>query len=196
MATSILYTASPGGRLETLTLDATLSRESAQSVDVTKHPIEDGSVVSDHAIRAPDLFRLTGVITSTPAVARARLEAEAEAGSGPLAARASEGRARLEGILARRDTVTISAGGKSYENMVMTDLRFPEDAQTGDALNFAAGFEQIVAVSSETVSLPKTPAASSKVSGGHKPTTPATEPVKKRVSVARQILDAFTGKAK
>lgn len=50
----------------TLALDAVVTVQFTFSVEVTDHPIEDGSVVSDHAIKQPVLITVDGVVTETP----------------------------------------------------------------------------------------------------------------------------------
>ncbi len=51
---------------QTLTFDATPVIGFQKSNTITDHPIEDGSVVSDHVQRQPDQVSLTGVVSETP----------------------------------------------------------------------------------------------------------------------------------
>lgn len=192
MATAILYTSS-SGRAERLELDAALARESSKSVEVTKFPIEDGSVISDHAIRAPDSYRLEGLISNTPATKREVLEVQIEAGT-VVSSRAQDGRARLEEINDMKLPVTIEAAGRRFENMVMTRISFPEDPATGDVVRFSSSFDQIRTVTTRIEAVPKGSAAADKVRGGRKPTEQATPAVEKKASVLKQIVDAIRGK--
>jgi hypothetical protein len=190
MATAIVYKTSSGNERR-LELDAALSRESTKSVEVTRFPVENGSVISDHAIRSPDCYRLEGLISNTPAIARERLEVMIEAGT-VVTQRAQDARDRLEEISEQKLPVTIEAGGRQFPNMIMTSLVFPEDASTGDAVRFSASFEQVRTVATLTERVPQAPdAAAGKVKGGRKPTEQADDSVKKRAeSGAVQIRNA------
>lgn len=50
----------------TLALDGVVTVQLAYSVEVTDHPIEDGSVVTDHAVKQPLLITVDGIVTETP----------------------------------------------------------------------------------------------------------------------------------
>lgn len=185
MATFIRYTTS-SGRSDTLPVDATMARETAKAVEVTKFPIEDGSVVSDHAIRAPDTYRMDGMITNTPTL-------PAEWVEGLYDHFWQGARDVLEGILERKGVTTIITPDRTYEDMIMTDLRFPEDSSTGDALRFSCSFERLIRVSSQTVQLPKT-SKSAKVDGGRKTTEKASPVVERKASLAKQGVDYIRGR--
>jgi hypothetical protein len=53
-----------------LTFDGVLSETYSPRVEVTSHPIEDGSAVSDHAQRIPETFGARVVVTETPSAPR------------------------------------------------------------------------------------------------------------------------------
>ncbi|SRR6266498_3269381 len=183
---SILYSLSTG-TVSALVIDATLSQEGSGTVEVTKFPIEDGSNVNDHAILRPVSYRLEGVISNTPPIPNDVMEA------GEFDGHAETAREILESIRAAKKDVTIDAGSKVYDRMVMTELRFPRDVETGDALKFSACFEQITKVTSQVATVPKS-LGGSKVKGGKKPTDKASQPAAKKASVAKAALDLSTGK--
>jgi hypothetical protein len=193
MAKTSIFYVSETGRAETILLDAVLGREICRSVQVTKFPIEDGSVVSDHAIKAPDSFRLEGVVSDMPVEGDAQ-RADDGSGDGMYAGSADMARDRLERLHDRKAPVTIQTGGRTFENFVMCELR---ERESGDdprrgAYRFSASFEKVVTVSTATVALPKT---AMKTKGGKKPTEKASEPVKRKKSAAKAAADALRGKA-
>src|SRR5690606_9380320 len=51
---------------QSLTFDATPVIGFQKSNTITDHPIEDGSVVSDHVQKQPDQVSLTGIVSETP----------------------------------------------------------------------------------------------------------------------------------
>lgn len=174
----------PDGSYRELALDAALSQGHAVAVEVTKFPVEDGSVISDHAILKPDTYRVDGLVSNTPVV-----DAEQMAGN---ERRAESARALLEVIVRAREPVTIDTGGKVLESMMLSALDFPRDAALGDATRFSLTAEQIQTVQAETVAIPRSPKPAIK-KGGKQPTTAAGAAVKKRVSVLKQLVNALKG---
>jgi hypothetical protein len=174
----------PDGSYRELALDAALSQSHALAVEVTKFPVEDGTVVSDHAILQPDSYRVEGIVTNTPVVT-----ADEMAGNDR---RAESARALLEIIVRTREPVTIDTGGKVLELMVLSALDFPRDAALGDATRFTLSATQIVTVQGETVAIPRSPKPALK-KGGKQPTSIAPAPVQKRVSVLKLLANALRG---
>lgn len=181
---SILYQTATGS-LSTLTIDATLTREEVLAVKVTKYPVEDGSIISDHAISEPDTWRMEGLVSNAPA-------ASAAAASW-TAGRAEAARNTLRAIDRAKLPVTIDAGTTVLQSMVMETLSFPEDSTTGDALRFSATFVKISTVETLTTAVLKT--AKAKKAGGKKPTEKAPEAVTKKKSTIKAAADAIRKKA-
>lgn len=182
----LLYYADDGS-YRSLQIDATLTQQHSKSVELTKYPVEDGTSVSDHAIRKPDAYRLDGIITNTPVVTAEEMS------NGINDRRAETARDILEGIVAARKPVTIDAGSRVLDNMVMTSLEIPRDASLGDCTRFMASLEEIVTVKTETSALPKAKKAGVQ-HGGRQPTKKADAPTQKKASIATQVFDAIKGK--
>lgn len=198
--TSIVYVSS-SGRASLLEIDAIVARESAGTVELTKFPIENGSAISDHAIRHPDTFRISGVVSDMPATEDAsKVATDADGNVDPEVSRKYDGtssRARdtLERILADKRTVTIESGGRTYEDRVMVSLRFPEvggGEATRSAVRFDAEFEKVVTVATETVAMPASKAAT--VNDGKKPTEKASKPVEEKASAFYKTSHYLRGK--
>lgn len=178
---TIRYFATDGSYRE-LPLDAAVSQQHVKSVEVTKYPVEDGAVISDHAILLQDTYQVEGLVSNAPLVDPAEM--------GAMARRAETARDRLEAIIVAREPVTIDTGAKVLEMMVLSGLTFPRDSAAGDCTRFSCSATQITVSRSETVALPRSGKPGVK-RGGRQPTQAAPEPVKRRVSVLKQLIDAI-----
>lgn len=166
-------------RIGALQLDASVEEEHAGEVEVSEHEVEVGANISDHAREKPETIRISGVVSNTPIAESDRRDQEGRLRRG------SEGRAdsaydALRKIKSERQPVTVVTSLRQYENMVMTSLSVPRDAERGDSLHFTAAFKQIRTVASETVRV-ELPRAQKKLSGGKKTTTAASEATTKKV---------------
>lgn len=127
-----------------IVIDATIRENHELSAEVTEHPVESGSTISDHIFNAPIRVLLEGEVTDSPvqlfnfSVGERRLEAYAQF---------------LE-IRKAREPVTLVTGLSVYSDMVMTSLSMPQEVGTGKRLQFTAEFQQIEVVETETTTLP------------------------------------------
>lgn len=131
-------------------LDATLSNDRGQAMEVTSDTIEDGSTVSDHIIKQPGTFALTGKITRTP-----------------LFDEPSE--TRLEDII--DDLFTLTESGRLvsvvdglfvFEGYAITNLNVTRQVDTGQAADVSMSFKRVVVVSPVTAKLPPQEVAADK----------------------------------
>lgn len=136
---------------DSIEIDCTLREEHATTVELTRHPIEEGADPSDHARRLPNKITLEGLFSNTPIDANeARARGNTDAGASGYA---QEQHKKLEGLADSHNAVTILTELKTYKNMVLTSLSIPRDSKTGDAVRFTATFEEIRFVKSEVVRL-------------------------------------------
>lgn len=103
---------------------------------VTSDPVEDGADTTDNVKLLPTTITVTGIVSDTPfgQLAERRLPGEFSS---------AYALGYLESIRDDREPVTIETSLGKYENMVMERLSIPQNAQTGDALQFTATFKQI-----------------------------------------------------
>jgi hypothetical protein len=163
-----MVTLDAGGDNE-ITLDAALSEKRSRRVTLTKHPVEEGVKPSDHAELEPDTYSVEGIISGVPLSTQDQQDrglADGQALDGSFVKSAMD---TLDRILDARSAVTVTTELKRYDNMVMTSLEMPRDAEIGEAIHFTATFEQIRFVQTQTVRLqpPKT-GAPQKVTGHDK----------------------------
>lgn len=138
---------STGNISEVITLDATLDANLSHTLNVTDFPVEDGSSISDHAQKQPDVVTLRGVVSSTPLriVSLDALTGDAR----PRAAFEV-----LEELQNSKELVRIVTDLKTYDNMALTTLAAPRRQDTTNALFFTATFRELRLVSSQIVQLP------------------------------------------
>jgi hypothetical protein len=126
-----------------LVLDASLSESHSFGSTVTRYPVEDGSLISDHTQLEPIELSMEGIVTN--------------ASLDPLYQRLYSGTSRMHEamralleIRQKRDVVTINTGLAVYDMMVLTNITFPRDPQTGESLRFNSTWTQIKKVTPGT----------------------------------------------
>jgi hypothetical protein len=156
----------------TLTLDAMITASHSGDVEVTDHPVEQGSNVVDHKREKPETLTMEGFVSEVALTAEARAQVESGTDRPQVAL------AQLKAFKASPDLLSISTPQGQYASLVMTSLTTSESAQLGGSLSFTASFKQIRVVASATVKVPtKVATAQAKDRGGKKqgaPTDPAT----------------------
>jgi hypothetical protein len=136
-----------------LVLDAALAHTLQADADVTDHPVEKGSAVTDHYRPKPRQVQVDGIVTDTPV---SLAERRALAGSKVKArTRAVDAIALLTRIRDEGQLCTISDSRYLYQNMLLFTLSVPRDPSTGEAARFSAAFREIVVVQTSTVQLAK-----------------------------------------
>lgn len=155
-----------------LIVDAAITEEHAYEADVTRYPVEDGSDISDNVRNQPVRLTIEGLISDTPlgraAIVR-DIEIEGVDGASASTDQSLPSSAALDVLLSIRDQrepVSITTSLKLYDNMVLTSLNLPRDAETGGALKFTAMFEQITIVQNKRVRVRTTPAGARRRSKG------------------------------
>lgn len=150
MGLEILFGAKLGRStvIEALELDASLSEEHTSEAEVTEHPIETGSDISDHKRKKPVQVKITGLITNTPL-------RFFNFDSGDAAVSAWD---VLQQMQQSKVLLTVITSLKTYENMAIVALSAPRDAKRGHSLEFTATMREIFTAKSETVAPPLSPA--------------------------------------
>lgn len=132
---------------EVIELDVTLDVNLAHTMTVTDFPVEDGTQISDHTQKLPDVVTFRSLISATPLrlisfnpiIGDARPRAAFEL---------------MEELQDSGELVRIVTDVKTYDNMVLTSLTAPRRRDTKNALLFTAIFREIKLVSSQVVQLP------------------------------------------
>lgn len=179
MPISVLHKPTPS-TVDSIQIDVSPSQQHSGDVDVTEHPVEQGSDISDNARPKQKQLTFEGFFTDTPIPGRdpSRIGQLQEG-------RSANAYQVLAGLRDSGSLVSVVTGLKTYQNMVITALTVPIDARTGDALRFSISFRAIRIVESQVDVHPATPRGKKK-DKGTKPTTPAQPQVKK------SVLDVIT----
>lgn len=127
--------------LEDLKFDLILSESHDFNSQVTQHPIEDGSVISDHIQNAMRTGGITALISNF------------SINSGPVEGnnRAQDAYDILVDLWEKREVVSMATVLDFYENVVITSMPIARDAGTGEALVVQINFQQIKIVKLQEV---------------------------------------------
>ena len=187
-----------------LVLDATLSEDIDLSSTVTKNPIENGTAVADHIYLNPILVKMTGCITdSSFDILGSNLNTftgsitSSIRGIKQRSLKQSTAYEILKDIWQKKSVVSIVNYLDSFDNMVIENLRFPTNQQTGDRLYFEIDLVQLTTADVETVNIsgnakPVQDMVSSKVNyGTQRPRTPTSEEGTKIKSGLANAVDYF-----
>jgi hypothetical protein len=181
---------------EEIVVDCTVQLMTDLAASVTKHPIQGGSLISDHVNLEPLVLKIEGIISESPigdiktevsailtgvaagllgdAGSRTKVGGAGLVGSGLGAALGSKLGSKISGTSKSRDDGTYpqvamqtlisarderkpflirtffqkgEAGKRLYENMVITQLSFPQSASDGRSLRFSLTCEKVNIVS-------------------------------------------------
>ncbi len=171
------------------TIDAAISEDHSFDADVTDHPVETGADITDNIQAKPIQVTIDALVSDTPI--------------GPLqASRDNDGNdppsrnayATMLAIRDQRKTVTITTSLAVFENMALTSLSVPRNAQNGEALRFKAVFKQIRFITNlrTTVRVAVPRAATKKELGAKAAKDDKNNKAKKR-SAAAHLVDMFAG---
>lgn len=137
----------PGVAVTSVELDATLSASHAGDVDITEHPLETGSNISDGARAKQRTVTLEGIISNNP------LDAKPSDGAG--AGRARRLFEALERVKDNGGVCTLTTPSRSYENVLIKQLSEDEDKKMGGAVKVKLSLTQVKLVRSQTVAIKK-----------------------------------------
>jgi len=154
------------------TPDTVIKEDFIHDIRVTEHPIEDGSVTSDHAQQLPQRIILTCIVTESP-VTVDPFEAE-----GPQ--RVLDARSTLEGFIGQLLSYQSDRFGL-FENMMIES--YPHSVETRRSYSFTISLKNVRIAEFQSVSIPpEAPAppaeggAPDEVDTGEQPTeTPSDE---------------------
>lgn len=187
---SVIFALRPNRRVAigAITLDATVDEHHEFSNEITDHPIETGSFVTDHVYEQPRKVSIEGEVTNSPVQYFGNIIG--------ISDRKAEAFDQLVALRDSRDIVTLVTGLKIYNDMAIESIVIPRNQRTGERLQFTATFKQIrkvssqvVGVISENVAEPQKDQASSEVDIGRQEPAEATAPQAERgASILTRVL--------
>lgn len=156
------------GQQNYFVMDVTMTEEHSSDIQVTEHPVESGSDVTDNARPKPDMLTVEGFISETPIgefwgrydsnnppVTTAGYQFLNQVGGDPLP---GLGRAQAAFDLLRRlkdesEPIAITTQLHYYPTMLIESIRFPRDTTIGDSLKVSIKFRAVRFVTSETTQI-------------------------------------------
>lgn len=155
---TILTGQSKKGKIGLLELDARISEEAKYSSEVTRFPVESGNFISDHYIKKPIQYNITGFISNDP-VKILDMKNSSPVKNKSIIERFildKKDKTRIEiaknYLLELHESgslIDIISGIEVYTNMIITSLNIPRSKTTGNALRFSAVFTKVKKVESE-----------------------------------------------
>lgn len=127
-------------------VDASVSEEHAITVQTTEHPVERGFAITDHRRVQPSVIKLSGIVSNYP------VALFASAGGATDYVTFAWG--AFNTLKESGELVRIFTTLQIYENMMITDVSVPRNAQKGNSLEFTVTAKELRIVDSEEFPAP------------------------------------------
>lgn len=158
--------------------DATIEEVHNTELEITDHPVEQGTTISDHAFKRPEELIITAGWSDSPnnsGLANQILGAAANAspalqavigaveavggivnliGSNGASSPSKAAYLKLLDMQSNRTLFTIYTGKRAYRNMLIKSLATTTDAKTENSLIIRIGCRQILIAQTQTVTVP------------------------------------------
>jgi hypothetical protein len=170
-------------KIGAITLDAAISQSHSLEADVTDHPVEDGSDITDNHRARPKTIQITGQVSDSPIQTGFPLQT---AISSTVSAIKQDDPVQaawdtFNQYFENSELITVSTSLREYKNMLIVGLQVPRDVRTGKILRFTITLKQVRIVttaSTEAIPVPETTTGGKgkegeKKSEGDKPTKKA-----------------------
>jgi hypothetical protein len=180
--------------------DASVSEVHTDEMEITDHPVEEGSDISDHIRKMPITIEMNGVITNNPIVFLASVRAKSPVTTdiSTTQDRVGTGYDKLREIQESGELIDVATSLRDYNNMVIQSLSISRDVSTGNILDATLTLREIIIAKQLTTDLPipipEKVAKKTETNKGNKSKTAATtEQTEKSSSVLGSLLGALGG---
>lgn len=180
--------------------DASVSEVHTDELEITDHPVEEGSDISDHIRKAPITLEMNGVITNNPIVflASSRAKSPVTTDTENPSDRVGAGYDKLRELQETGELLDVATSLRDYNNMVIQSLSISRDVSTGNILDATLTLREIIVAKQLTVDLPvpipEKVAKKKETNKGNKNKTAATEEqTTKSSSIIGSILSRLGG---
>ena len=126
-------------KIDSLTLDASISENHNYSSMVPEFTVETGSTISDNVVNLPAELEIRGTVSVL--------------GGDP--SRADDAFKTLLDIRDNREPITVVTTAKTYSNMMLKKLNVPRDKSNNGALVFTASFKEVIFADASVVTVDK-----------------------------------------
>lgn len=194
-----------GGTEEQITLDASVTDTITGEVDITDHPIETGSNVTDHVRKKPSTLKIEGVLldvekNTTPELTTVDMGADQPAfvvdtqktEFKHVPGRSAALFAQLEELRDAARLVEVRTPARVFSNLLIQSLTRTRSKDIAEAVRFSATLREVRIVDSQTVAIKTTVTkAKPKIDGGKQTADKATEAEKKK-SLLKHLVGAIS----
>lgn len=126
----------------------TIKERHIDQLEVTSHPVERGSVVTDHAFKKPVMVTIEcGWSNSPPAQSYVTLTAS------PRQVTVQEVYEELQTMQNNRDLIEVITGKRKYANMLIVSLEVETDKDGENALHVMVTLQELILVGTQIVTL-------------------------------------------
>lgn len=131
-----------------LVFDATFREAHTSEIEITESPVEDGSVIADHAYKLPEECVISAAVSDSPLAVSNNDQFASPNG------RSKKAYELLQELQARRQPFDVQTGLKLYRNMLIKKISTTQDKDSANVLRFEATLRQVIIVGTQVVSYP------------------------------------------
>jgi hypothetical protein len=141
--------------IDDIPVKVSLEQMHSDRLEVSKHPIQNGAPISDHAYKVPPGLRLRcGWSNSDIEAAEAIVFGLTQGGNQSVSSYIDGIYTQLQDLQNRLDVFDVITIRRKYKNMLMVDLNLVTDPKTAQAIMVELSFEQIIIVDTQDSQLP------------------------------------------
>lgn len=176
--------------------DAVIRETHQGDAQITDHPVEEGSDISDHVRRQPESLQLSAIVSDFPIVIARSNFAKPSAPGGDPNNRAKDAYDFLDDLKNKGFVVGLSTSLRDYRNMVITSLGVTRDKDSGNMASIQLALREITIAQTETVAAPEPVNASrkKKTKLGKKQKKAATPATETKTSLLVDLIGSIFGR--
>ncbi len=148
----------PKRRIGGFVATVTLEEDASDELTITRHPVEQGARISDHAIKEPAQVTIRAGWSNATLSGLISAAGQLLSGGGAGGLFGSdyvrEIYAKLLKLQSDREPFEVVTGKRKYQNMLLRSLRQTTDQTTENVLVVTATFEEIIIVETQAATLP------------------------------------------
>lgn len=154
--TELIYGSPTLAQVGLVQFDCSLEETHIDEAEITSHPVEVGSDISDHIRKLPVAIQLNGLVTETPIVLLASLFAKSPLviDLNPTDTRTESAYGELRRIMDDGETVDVITSLREYTNMAITSMSVVRNRDNGNVLNCTLNLVEIIQATAFAVDLP------------------------------------------
>lgn len=179
-----------------LTFDALMSVTYTGNAQLTDHPVEGVTDITDHIRRLPKEIQLRGIVSNHPAILLATFRADPSVPGTDPATRAEAAFQFLERVKDEGQLVHLITAGQmfDYTNLAISSLSVTRDKDTSNIVDISLTLREMLIAVTEKVAAPSVVNDKKPKDKGHQPPQPATPAVESDSSALfNAISSAFGG---